>query len=275
MINYFAIGSMMNPVSLANRKIFPVKSQPAVLEEFALRFFPPMGFAEAVPKSAEEVDLSNSGIAEFHGVVHTVTAKEMDILDGVEGHLYRRRSAQAFLYNNGGSISVTVYCRKEEASPSGTTSLPQERYLDIMIEGARHFGVAESYIKQLQTLPKEPRPDPSDFLSFGIPPRDKIMTLDDIRLFDGIDGRPVYVTVNGKVLEILEKNPSKVGLTLSMRQKGHISFEAWVPQIVYDPKYGIPPTVEACPPEYSALMEHMAVQRIGRGGAQVVAKFQL
>lgn len=241
-----------------------------------MRFFPPMGFAKAVPIGEEGNDEPCAGldISEFHGVVHTVTTEEMEILDGVEGHLYRRKLAQATLYNNGGSIPVTVYCRKEEAFPSGTTTLPQERYLDVMIEGSRHFGVADSYIQKLQSLPKEPRPDPSDFLSFGEPPKDKSMTLEEIQPFDGTDGRPIYVTVNGKVLEILEMNPSKVGLIMSMRKKGNVSLETWIPKIVYDPKYGHPSSIKVCPQEYSACMEHMFVQRISRDGARVVARFQ-
>jgi hypothetical protein len=258
LVNYFAIGSMMNPVILGNRHITPVQSQPAILQD--LRFFAPIGFAEAVPRSG----------CCFHGVVHTVTTKDMEIMDNVEGYLYCRTFAQASLYN-GEMIPVTVYCRKEEGQKEG---LPQERYLDVMIEGARHFGVDEKHIQELQSAPKEPRPSPSDFLSFGPPPEDTVMTLDDVRPFDGKDGRPTYITVNGKVLEIIEKDPSRVGLTLTMRKKGNITFEEWIPKIIYDPKYGVPKTAEECSAEYSAYMEHMTVQRVGIEGARVVAKFK-
>jgi len=263
LLNYFAIGSMMNPIGLSNRNIVPTASEPAILEDFALKFFAPMGFAEAVP---------DPGAKSLHGVVHTISDREMEMLDDIEGHLYYRQTARAQLYKTRKSVDVTVYCR----NVPGEEGLPQERYLDVMMEGARHYGVADAYIQALQNHPKQPRPAPSDFLSFGPPPDDKVMTLEEVKPFDGLDGHPLYITVNGKVLEIVEKAPHKVGLTMSMRQnKGMIAWETWLPKVVYDPKYGIPKSIQECPPEYSAYMEHMAVERIGPNGARVVARLLL
>ena len=36
-------------------------------------------------------------------------------------------------------------------------SIPKERYIEIMIEGARHFGVANEHIEILKILEKRPR----------------------------------------------------------------------------------------------------------------------
>ena len=36
---YFAIGSMMNPVSLTNRELFPIESKPGEILDFKIVFF--------------------------------------------------------------------------------------------------------------------------------------------------------------------------------------------------------------------------------------------
>ena len=79
----------------------------------------------------------------------------MEILDNVEGHLYYRQSAQAIAYERGRepdkndpTKEVIVYCRKVE-SISKVQGEPQERYLDIMLEGAQHYGLAVSAIQEL------------------------------------------------------------------------------------------------------------------------------
>ena len=177
-----------------------------------------------------------------------------------------------------------VYIRRNdlpEASGCYEEIPPQERYLDIMIQGAQHYGISQEYITWLQHHPKQPRPLPTEFLSFGPIPTTsdgspKTMTLQDIEPYDGSDGNtPVYIALNGKVLEIVDKTPSKVGLTLKKRREGHICCELWIPKIVYDPKYGIPNTLEECSNEYMAYLEHMTVQRVGIHGCRVIAQLDL
>jgi hypothetical protein len=36
---YFAIGSMMNPVSLTNRELFPIESKPGEILDYKIVFF--------------------------------------------------------------------------------------------------------------------------------------------------------------------------------------------------------------------------------------------
>lgn len=74
MKNYFAIGSMMNKISLNARGIFPVESKPAIIQDFALAFKGDAGMATAVPTPGSS----------FHGVIHTITEKEMNVLDQIE-----------------------------------------------------------------------------------------------------------------------------------------------------------------------------------------------
>ena len=249
----------MNPISLSHRKIQPLASRPAVILGFRLRFFSPMGFAEAVRDAGSQ----------FHGVVHDLTEDQMVLLDEVEGHLYHREMAKAQFYDTDETFDVTVYCLR--SSLERTEAIPQERYLEIMTEGAKHFGVNQLYVKWLQNLPREPRPSPADFLSFG-PCPNVAMTREEVSKFDGTNGCPMYVTMNGKVIELLDQS-SRVGLVVKMRRKGILAVEEWAPRMVYDPKYGVPGSIEAMDPEHSAYLEHMMVQRVGGSQAcRVVAR---
>ena len=56
---YFAIGSMMNPLSMKNRSIVPLTSVPGELFDYELVFTGGMGFAEAIPCPGSS----------FHGVL--------------------------------------------------------------------------------------------------------------------------------------------------------------------------------------------------------------
>ena len=87
---YFAIGSMMNPISLNNRGLFPTVSKPAEILDFEITFFGGEGFACA------EIAPGKS----FHGVLHLCTAEEMKILDSIEGAEYQRIPSKAKLYDS-------------------------------------------------------------------------------------------------------------------------------------------------------------------------------
>ena len=67
---YFAIGSMMNPISIGNR-IETIESKPAELLDYKLYFFGNLGMAEAIPEEGMS----------FHGVAHRVTPDQMARLD--------------------------------------------------------------------------------------------------------------------------------------------------------------------------------------------------
>ena len=206
--NYFAIASMMKPTSLKGREITPIRSQPAMLVDYKLRFFGTMGYAEAV---------ACPGYRGFHGVVHTVSEHDMKILNDIE-HIYTPTIAAAELYD-GETIPVTVYCGSKENEETNDR-MPQERYLDIMIEGAQHFGVKQEYIDFLRSLEYEPRPKPEEFLSFGSTPSNvPTMSLNEVMKQDGEDGRPLYAIVNGKVLEIVNPTPERSFLFRMLRHK--------------------------------------------------------
>ena len=79
-VEYFAIGSMMNPISLKMRGLNPLKSRPGILRDYELIFVMAHGMA-----AARKVDsVQNDSKKSIHGVLHQVTRAEMDILSKSE-----------------------------------------------------------------------------------------------------------------------------------------------------------------------------------------------
>ena len=71
---YFAIGSMLNPISLANRNLSPLVSIPGEALDHKIYFFGSSGYAEAVPETGSS----------FHGILHKMTDEDMKVLDSIE-----------------------------------------------------------------------------------------------------------------------------------------------------------------------------------------------
>ena len=73
-VNYFAIGSMCNKVSLSLRNLHPLESHPAEILDHEIYFFGKLAFAEAIYKPN----------ASFHGVLHKMLASDKSKLDQME-----------------------------------------------------------------------------------------------------------------------------------------------------------------------------------------------
>ena len=71
MVEYLAIGSMMNKVSLNIRGVFSTESRPACLPDYELGFAMADGFAAARRASGKKL----------HGVLHRISRKEVAELD--------------------------------------------------------------------------------------------------------------------------------------------------------------------------------------------------
>mmetsp|Transcript_35119 Transcript_35119/g.76877 ORF Transcript_35119/g.76877 Transcript_35119/m.76877 type:complete len:339 (-) Transcript_35119:83-1099(-) len=267
---FFAIGAMVNPVSLQNRKIFPIHSRPAQLLNHRINFFGSIGVAEAVPECG----------ASFHGVLHKVNHDTMEQLDKIERD-YSRRNAIARCYD-GTEIACVVYCRphnlgvevdgdtsEEDTDTSSSPNLPVdqpplERYLEILILGCEHFGVSEEYIRFLRAHDRQPRPTPDEFQSYGDPPSGidaPTLKLEEVEKCDGMDGRPLRITSNGRVLECtLDRDSSDWDEFVALhKQVGHVG-EIYISRIAYDPKYGLPEKLEDFSREHSAYLEDMMLR---------------
>jgi hypothetical protein len=298
---YFAIGSMMNPMSFRGRGLAPIdegrySSVPAKLLNYKIGFFGRLGFAEAVYEEG----------ASMHGVIHYMKPEDMDRLDTIEAS-YDRAFGTAEVYDRDvGSrmdssclqqVNVTLYIKS--AAKAGATvglyeALPQARYVDCLVEGAMHYGVNEEYIDYLENgVGRQPRPDPASYRSFGeVPPYAPTISWEQLLANDGQDGRPLYLAFGNKVLEYQEHlwdqgrdkilnmpvDPAKDATIRICGGPNGMIGDVALARLQYDPKHGMPESANDVSSEYMALLEHnyyLIMQTMGESHLRwkVIASF--
>jgi AIG2-like family len=243
---YFAIGSMMLPMSYELRNFHPKESTAAELLDYRFGFFGPEGFAEAIPSVGDSL----------HGVLHRCTKQQMEALDKIEVG-YIRRTGQARPYGKnlngekGGPVNATVYGRPHGTNKDEENRPPQERYLEILIAGAQHFGIDPDYIQFLKENDCQPRVLPADFQSIGDPPPGKRFTNCPV----STNGSACFC-LNGKVFQMTFPPDNYHGhfYTNMLKNYGY-HFEIGMSQLSYDPKYGYVKDIKNCTPEHSAYIE--------------------
>ena len=99
---YFAIGAMMNKVSLAGRDLHPLDSWPGELLEHELLFQAGSKGSDAMATAAAAPGKT------FHGVILKMSDADMVKLDAIEMG-YDRCPAQARRYEGGTEVAVTVF----------------------------------------------------------------------------------------------------------------------------------------------------------------------
>ena len=143
----FAYGGNMNPgILLEKRRIYPKESVPALLKDYRLAFnlrgfpfFEP-AFANVVPQAGACV----------HGVLHRLTGKQFRRLDRFEGRglAYRHLTLEIEAYDQRiitARVYSAIFISRERA--------PSCRYLNLLREGARYYGLAPEYIQMLDEQP--------------------------------------------------------------------------------------------------------------------------
>lgn len=144
---YFAYGSNLDPDTfLGRRRMQPLDTRVALLENFELRFDLPVGPAErgvanVSPREGDEV----------WGVLYLLTHPETERLDRTEGvsrDAYRRLAVQARA-NDGALISAFTY----HSARGRAGRKPSSRYLGLLLAGARHHGLPAHYVERLRAWP--------------------------------------------------------------------------------------------------------------------------
>jgi len=234
---YFAIGSMCNPISIANRDITVLASYPAQVLNYALKFFGMSGMAGAVYETGSS----------FHGVLHNMSSDDKLKLDQIEMG-YDAVSCTVQLYDGTMNDTALIYVMNAEKLKESYGEKqqehnrpPTERYITIITEGCAHYGVDEEYIHYLKSLEYQPRKDPSHFETL---PHDAenlpTMTMADVEAADGKEGNPLYTTCNGKVLHHVGLPPMFVEKLQQYKIHKQIhSYEVWLHTFLYDPLYGV------------------------------------
>ena len=188
---YFAIGSMINPISIYLRDLTPLVSYPARCPRYRLVFREPNGMA----------DIDSCQETEFDGVVHLLPHEQMMRLDQVE-HMYCRRLVTIVDYDERSHL-VYVYKMNAHGERERSERLPTERYLDIIVKGCEHFGVRSLHIDRLKHHQAVvPRKSPTDLETIHGVPDDVYYTPDELAKRNGNDPLfPLWISVNGKILE--------------------------------------------------------------------------
>ncbi|CAF0920579.1 unnamed protein product [Didymodactylos carnosus] len=249
-IFYFAIGSMINPISLHLRNIRPIVSYPATCYDHQIVFCGPNGMANIESALGESLE----------GVVHLLTATDMDTLDKVE-LFYNRIPVTVTDYSNQTQVTYAYQIDLSRLS-NLEYSLPSERYMDIIIKGCEYYGVRQAYIDRLKQINVVPRMKPSEYKCITDVP-DVHYTLDDLVLRNGTNNYPVWISVNHKIFEHTglpspdDPSYNQLSTTYNLIRNLHAGKDMTlkISQNIYEPLYGIPLTEDEMTLEHRSMAE--------------------
>ncbi|EFC48817.1 predicted protein [Naegleria gruberi] len=175
---YFAFGAnMASKVLIGRRQVQPIESYPCIVNGYDLQFdMKGLPYFEPAFASISKSEKAIGSIGYCHGVVHKITREQMDHIrrtEGGNGHDdlgYREIIVQAQIYEpfypNDGFVDKYRKA-SEDASWFGQTidaialqavqpdivdALPSARYLNILREGAREYGVAKVWQDHLNLI---------------------------------------------------------------------------------------------------------------------------
>ena len=261
MVEYLAIGSMMNKVSLNIRGVYPQESRPACLPDYELVFAMADGFAAARRAPGKKL----------HGVLHRISRKELAELDIIE-FWYVKEKVLVLPYQGAWnaskipSVEANVYVFNpqfvSEDPEKFAENLPSERYLDILKEGAKQFGLDPAYIERFLTNSKcVPRKQMSELKCFSIPSCDIPLpkwSLEQVKEKDKQDEDIIYLALNDKVLRFDLRLPVKYTKIVRINRG-----KQWAFQIVsnhrYDPHYGVPEKYEDMTQEHCLYVDDIVL----------------
>src|SRR5260370_39281611 len=143
---YLAYGSNMNRGIFESRRgMRPIQAQPALLENYRLRFNLAIGPGERAVANVE----SQAG-ARIWGVLYLITVEQSAHLDRTEGvpkGAYRRIPVRAIV---DGSEQIAAFTYQSDRISLGRK--PSPRYIGLLIEGAIQHRLPPSYLRYLRNF---------------------------------------------------------------------------------------------------------------------------
>jgi gamma-glutamylcyclotransferase len=143
---YFGYGSNMNRGIFESRRgMRPIKAQPALLENYRLRFNLAIG-----PGERGVANLECQAGASTWGVLYLITVEQSEHLDRMEGvprGAYRRIQVGAIV---DGSKQIAAYTYQSDRISFGRK--PSRRYIGLLIEGAIQHGLPPDYLHYLRNF---------------------------------------------------------------------------------------------------------------------------
>ena len=143
---YFAYGSnLCHAIFVKRRGLQPLEIRRARLDGHRLTFDLPVGRGE---RGVANI-VADSAAATW-GVCYLLDATACDHLDRTEGvdRGYYRRLEVSVVTDDGASLAAFAY----QGSTSVAGRKPSQRYLGLLLEGAREHGLPEEWIRYLEGL---------------------------------------------------------------------------------------------------------------------------
>jgi cation transport regulator ChaC len=143
---YFAYGSNMSPaIFLDRRAMRPLATRRARLDGHRLRFNLPVGPGERAVANIEADPASR-----VWGILYLLTPEDCDRLDKTEGvhrGLYDRMAVDVVA---DAEDRVAGFTYRSSFATEGRK--PSARYIGLLLEGARHHGLPDDYVRTLEAL---------------------------------------------------------------------------------------------------------------------------
>ena len=259
-VEYLAIGSMMNKTSINMRDIFPIKSRAACLKGYELFFGMANGFAAARQVQG----------GELHGVLHKISLEDLAILDKIEVW-YIRDLVEVVPYHGEDkepAVKAFVYVfdpAKVEKNPDQyAPNPPKERYMDILLEGARYFGLKKDFIeKNLVNVEFVARKELSKLRVFALPEESlPEWTVEEMQKKDRENEDVVFVALKTKVVRFDLTGVSSGHTHILKRDRGTRWAHLIASKYMYDPKFGVPNKVVDMSDEHFSYVEDMVLDSL-------------
>ena len=144
---YFAYGSNLAPGTFVGRRgLAPLEAYPGWIDDYALRFDLPIGPGERAVANLEALPGARTW-----GVAYRISAADglqLDRSEGVDRGFYERLQATVRCPDN--PVALAAFTYQSHVHVAGRK--PSRRYLDIILDGARHHGLPREWIAYLEGL---------------------------------------------------------------------------------------------------------------------------
>lgn len=149
MISYFGFGSNMDRISLQAKGVTPMRSRPAVLHGWRLRFNVRHFFRHE--GGVGNLEPSDDPHDRVYGVLHDCPVEDLPALDEAEACGVGYDRIEVTVETADGPEVAFAYVGRPEFIDNA--QLPSRRYLNILIRGARRAGLPPDYIATLAQQP--------------------------------------------------------------------------------------------------------------------------
>lgn len=199
MLNYFGYGSNINFTSLKAKGVLPKRSYTGRLHGYKLKFnvehwFRHEGGMGNIEPSDDPGDF-------VEGMVHECTAEDLEALDQMEAYGVGYDRIRIKVSTGEGLKEALAYTGLPETI--NEKCLPTQRYLNIILKGAREAGLSRDYIEKLEKHPLFYPKTQGPFVHFKDKPIFNALSLSSKPLFTALAGAVFDMKGSRRELEYL------------------------------------------------------------------------